>query len=405
MYATLRLALFLLLCLSMTADAQVTLGVDVLLETDSPHARLIEGKRIGLITNPSGVDGRLVPTADRLARDKRTRLVRLYGPEHGIRGDVAAGKVVGDEKDPVTGIPVTSLYGSTKRPPAETLAELDALVFDIQDIGSRTYTYISTLGEALIACAEARKPLIVLDRPNPIGGLLFEGPLIAEPWKSFIGWGPMPVTHGMTAGEVARFFNTELKLGCELHVVPMRGWKRAMVWEDTALAWTQTSPHIPSTVQAYLYVTTGMIASSTKNLSDGVGSTMPFELLGAEFVDANQLERALNQLGLPGVQFQGLAWKPFYGKFQDKPMRGVRLRVTDARAYRPLRTALAILACIEKLAPGKVEYAGEQVLGKHWGRTDLERQVKSGRSWAQMEAEWAAPLEGFAKARSRALLY
>ena len=405
MYANLRRALFLLLCLSMTAEAQVTLGVDVLLETDSPHARLIEGKRIGLITNPSGVDGRLIPTADRLARDKRTQLVRLYGPEHGIRGDVAAGKVVGDEKDPVTGIPVTSLYGSTKRPPAETLTELDAVVFDIQDIGSRTYTYISTLGEALIACAAAGKPLIVLDRPNPIGGTRFEGPLLTEAWKSFIGWGPMPVTHGMTAGEAARFFNAELKLGCELHVVPMRGWKREMVWEDTGLAWTQTSPHVPNAIQAHLYVTTGMIASSTKNISEGVGSTMPFELIGAEFVDANRLETELNALRLPGVRFQALAWKPFYGKQQDKPMRGVRLRVDDPRAYQPLRTAIALLVMLEKQYPGKIEYAGEQVLGKHWSRTDLEAKLKSGASADQIIAEWNNGLDGFAKARARALIY
>jgi uncharacterized protein YbbC (DUF1343 family) len=209
----------------------------------------------------------------------------------------------------------------------------------------------------------------------------------------------------MTAGEVARFFNAELKIGCDLRVVPMRGWKRDMAWEHTGLAWTQTSPHVPSTIQAYLYVTSGMVASSTKNLSDGVGSTMPFELIGAEFLDANRLENELNALQLPGVHFQALAWKPFYGKFLDKPMRGVRLRITDARSYRPLHTALAILVTIEKHAPGKVEYSGEQVLGKHWGRADLEARVRSGASAAGIEADWKQELEEFAKARSKALIY
>lgn len=387
------------------ANERVQLGVDVLLEKDSKFIELVRGKRVGLITNPSGVDGALVPTADRLANDERVRLVQLYGPEHGIRGDVAAGDQVSDERDAATGVPVQSLYGKSKRPSPESLAGLDVVLFDIQDVGSRTYTYISTLGEALKACAEAGKPLVVLDRPNPLGGVRFEGPMIDERWRSFIGWGPMPLTHGMTVGEVARYFNDALALGCELRVVPMRGWKRAMGWNSTGLEWTQTSPHVPNATQAYLYVTTGMIASSTTNLSDGVGSTMPFELVGAEFIDAIELEIELNARKLPGVRFQALAYKPFYGKFKDKPLRGVRLRVSDPAAYRPLHTALVILTTLRRMYPQQFELAADDALGKHWGNLELRTQLEAGASVEQIERSWAAGRADFERARAKALLY
>jgi len=387
------------------APKRVELGVDVLLAKDSPFVDLVRGKRVGLITNPSGVDGSLIPTADRLANDERFTLAQLYGPEHGIRGDVAAGDQVGDEVDALTGVPVASLYGKSKRPSQESLAQLDVVLFDIQDIGSRTYTYISTLGEALYACAEAHKPLVVLDRPNPIGGARFEGPMIDERWRTFIGWGPMPVTHGMTAGEVARYFNEALAIGCDVRVVPMRGWTRDMSWDDTGLMWTQTSPHVPDATQAYLYVTTGMIASSTTNLSDGVGSTMPLEIVGAEFIDAVELEIALNELRLPGVRFQALAYKPFYGKFNGKPLRGVRLRVVDPRAYRPLHTALEILVMLRRMHPEQFQLADDEALGKHWGGLELRGQLESGATAEQIERSWAPGLAAFEAARAKALLY
>ena len=279
------------------AAARVRLGVEVLL---SERIALVEGKRVGLITNPAGVDSALVPTVDRLAQDGRFELVLLLGPEHGIRGEVPAGDLVEDAVDPRTGIPVVSLYGASRRPSAETLARIDVLLFDLQDVGARCYTYVSTLGEAMEACAQARKPLIVLDRPNPLGGLAFDGPLREPRWKTFIGWGPVPVTHGLSVGEIGRLYNAELGLGCDLTVVPMQGWTRAMVWDDTGLVWTQTSPHIPSRLSSYVYVATAMAASSTTNVSDGVGSTLPFELLGAEFVDARELRLALERSGSPG---------------------------------------------------------------------------------------------------------
>ena len=384
---------------------QVELGIDVLLAPGSAQIAALTGKRIGLITNPSGVDGRLVPTADRLARDPRVKLVQLYGPEHGIRGEVPAGDPVEDARDPVTGLPVQSLYGRTRRPTPESLAGVDALLFDIQDIGSRTYTYISTLGEAMRACAEDRKPLWVLDRPNPLGGLLTEGPVMPEQWRNFIGWGPMPITHGMTVGEVARFFNATLGIGCDLQIVPMRGWRREMTWADTGLTWTQTSPHIPGVRQAHLYVATGMVAMSTTNLSDGVGTTLPFEIVAAEFIDPPQLSAALNASGLPGVRFQALAVKPFYGGFKDKALRGVRLHLDDPRAFQPLRTALTVLATLERLHPGKIAWAEEKIIGRHWGETTLPARISRGDTVPDIQAAWRGDLDVFLAARRAALLY
>lgn len=390
---------------SATAAPTVTLGVDVLLERDSAYLSLVTEKRVGLITNQSGVDGALVPTVDRLANDPRISLVRLFGPEHGIRGEVPAGEKVADDRDPQTGVPVVSLYGKDRKPSKEALEGVDVLMFDIQDIGSRTYTYISTLGEAMRACAETKTPLIVLDRPNPLSGMSFEGPMIEDRFRSFIGWGPMPVTHGMTLGEAARFFKDRLDIDCTLHVVPMRGWKRSMIWDDTGLGWTITSPHIPSVTQAYLYATTGMISATLQGVSDGVGSTMPFEVIGAEFIDASKLERTLQALNIPGVRFQAIYYKPFYGSFKDKPMQGVRLRLTDPKAYRPIRTSIAILTTLQAMYPDKLLFKEERPVGIHWGNATLRKQIEIGMSADAIIESWREGNAEFAAARQRALIY
>ncbi|MBM4216690.1 MAG: DUF1343 domain-containing protein [Gammaproteobacteria bacterium] len=388
-----------------TAASAVTLGIDVLLERDSAHLAVVEGKRVGLITNQSGVDGALVPTVDRLASDPRISLVRLFGPEHGIRGEVPAGEQVADDRDAQTGVRIVSLYGKDRKPSKEALEGVDVLMFDIQDIGSRTYTYISTLGEAMRACAETKTPLIVLDRPNPLSGMYFEGPMIEDRFRSFIGWGPMPVIHGMTIGEAARFFKDQLDIDCALHVVPMRGWKRSMVWDDTGLGWTITSPHIPSVTQAYLYATTGMVSATFQGVSDGVGSTMPFEVVGAEFIDAPKLERALHALNLPGVRFQVIYYKPFYGSFKDKPLRGIRLRLTDPRAYRPIRTSISILTILQAMYPDKLFFKEERPVGIHWGNTTLREQIETGMSAEAIIESWREGNTEFTMARQRALIY
>ena len=404
MKLALALAAALAACTTHAAESSqpVVLGIDQLL---NEQIELIQGKRVGLITNPSGVDGALFPSADRLMSDQRFQLVQLYGPEHGIRGDVAAGDTVVDSMDALTGVPVESLYGARKRPSPETLAKLDVLLFDIQDIGSRTYTYVSTLGEAMRAAAEAHKPLIVLDRPNPIGGVVFEGAVIEEQFRSFIGWGPVPVTHGMTCGEIARFYKNELGIDCDLTVVRMHGWKREMAWEDTGLEWTPTSPHIPHELQAHLYVSAGMTAAATMNVSDGVGSTMPFEVIGAEFIDAYDFAAELDKLALPGVRFQPLAYKPFYGKFKDKPMRGVRMVLDDPRKFLPLHTALAFLVTLRRMYPTALQFADETTVAKHWGNVRVREMLAAGKSIDEIESSWSTERELFKVARARCLLY
>lgn len=384
------------------ARPKVRLGIETLL---AEHVEWIAGKRVGLVTNPAGVDGALVPSVDRLARDERFELVRLFAPEHGIRGEVPAGDEVEGERDPRTGLPVVSLYGATRRPPADSLEGLDVLLFDLQDVGARCYTYLSTLGEAMWACAESGTTLIVLDRPNPLGGLRVAGPVRERAHTSFVGWGPVPLQHGLTAGEMARLYKRELGIDCKLEVAGLEGWTRGMIWEDTGLTWTQTSPHIPSALSAHVYIATAMAASSTTNVSDGVGSTMPFELFGAEFVDSRALLASLNRAGLKGVEFQEIAWQPFYGAFTGRPLRGVRLILRDPRRFEPVRAALTFLVTLRELSPDRVEFADAARVARFWGTEEVLEQVQAGASVAEIEAGWTRGLTGFAAAAERARLY
>ncbi|HUR29577.1 MAG TPA: DUF1343 domain-containing protein, partial [Planctomycetota bacterium] len=273
------------------------------------------------------------------------------------------------------------------------------------DVGSRTYTYISTLGEVLTAAAKAKKPVWVLDRPNPLGGLRFEGPLREEKWKSFIGWGPLPVSHGMTVAEIARFFQKELALDVELHVVPLRGWRRAMVFEDTGLSWVPTSPHIPHALSAHLYIATGMIGGIAKNVNEGVGSTLPFETLAAEFVDARAFQAALESAALPGVSFRETHYTPRYGKFKDLPLHGVQLHLTDPHEFRPVRTALTALCVLQRMYGDELELGDERTLGIHWGTLSVFDALRAGKSAAEIEAGWSADLARFAERRAACLLY
>jgi uncharacterized protein YbbC (DUF1343 family) len=390
------------LLLSLSQSPQVTLGIDVLLgeKTD-----LLAGKRLGLVTHAAGVDGRLRASTDRLARDPRWKLVQLYAPEHGLRGDAPAGEKVGDTVDPQTGIPVQSLYGKQRRPTAESLAPLDLLLVDLQDVGSRTYTFVSTLGEVMQAAAEAHKPVLVLDRPNPLGGALCDGPVLEPAWKSFIGWSPIPLQHGMTIGELARFYRAELGIDCPLEVVPMRGWKRSMLWEDTGLSWVQTSPHMPHTLTAELYIATGMVGGILENVNEGVGTTLPFETIAAEFIDAPAFCAALEAEKLPGLRLRPIHYTPFYGKFEKKPLHGVQLLPTDPRALRPVRTAVALLCTLERLYSAQLVYGDEPRLGHHWGTLTVVRDVRAKKSAAEIERSWQAGLTEFAPRRASALLY
>ena len=398
-----RLALALSLALSSApATGQVKLGVDVLLED---RIELVEGLRVGLVTHPAGVDSALVPTIDRLAADERVSLVQLFGPEHGVRGDVAAGEDVSDARDPRTGVPVESLYGARRRPSKESLERIDVLLFDLQDVGARMYTYISTLGEVMTAAGEAGVKVVVLDRPNPLGGLRFEGPVMPEEWESFISWGPLPMTHGMTMGEIARLWKERPGVSCELDVVRMSGWERSMVWEDTGLEWLQSSPHIPHPVNAHLYLATGAIGESFEGVHCGVGYTTPFQVLAAPGLDENALADAMNERGLSGVRFLPFITRPFYGEQEGVEVRGVRLILTDERSFRPVRTALALLIELHGQLGEELLLKSERAFSIRWGGAELFERVTAGATLEELEASFVDGLKEFEEVRAELLLY
>jgi len=383
-------------------EARVKLGVDVLL---TEEIGLIEGQRVGLVTHPAGVGGSLIPTVDRLATDERVNLVQLFGPEHGVRGDIPAGDAVSDARDPRTGIPVESLYGERKRPSKESLARIDVLLFELQDVGARMYTYISTLGEVMKAAGEAGVRVIVLDRPNPIGGLRYEGPIVSEEWMSFISWGPLPMTHGMTIGEVALFWRDEVGVECDLEVVRMRGWEREMLWEDTGLEWIQSSPHIPHPVNAHTYLATGAIGESFAGVHCGVGYTTPFEVIAAPAWDEHALTDAMNARALGGVRFLPFVGRPFYGDHQGLELRGVRLVLTDPKEFRPVRTALALLCELQAQFGEDLKVKNERAFALRWGGLELLERVKRGADVEELERSFVQGHRVFSEARGRHLLY
>jgi len=282
------------------ADAQVITGIDVL---NKNGFEMLQGKRVGLVTNPTGVDSHLRSTIDIL--NENVNLTALFGPEHGVRGDFSAGDHVSDQVDPQTGVPVYSLYGKNRKPSAEVLENVDVIVYDIQDIGARSYTYISTMGLVMEAAAEHAKEVLVLDRPNPLNGKRVEGPLVEEGYHSFVSQYAIPYVYGLTCGELAIYLNAEglLKGGvrCKLQVVPMEGWRRNMTFDQTGLQWVPTSPHIPDYRTAFYYPATGIIGELDPNMI-GIGYTLPFQLLVTDSIDAALLSKAMNALNLEGVQ-------------------------------------------------------------------------------------------------------
>ena len=304
----------------------VKTGIEVL---KAQRFELLEGKRVGLITNPTGVDDGLRSTVDILNEAPNVELVALFGPEHGVRGDAHAGDHVGNQTDPVTGLPVYSLYGKTRKPTPEMLRGIDVLVYDIQAIGCRSFTYLSTMGEAMAAAAENGIEFVVLDRPNPLGGRKVEGPLVQDGFFSFVSQYRIPYVYGLTCGELAMLLNGEGMIGkpCNLHVVAMEGWKRDMVYEDTGLQWIPSSPHIPQAETAFFYPASGIVGDFGY-LSIGVGYTIPFQMFAAEWIDAEQFADSLNALKLPGVIFRPIHVKPFYSVGQGKQLHGVQVHLT-----------------------------------------------------------------------------
>ena len=322
----------LILCCMQPSAARVPVvktGIDVLKERQFD---ILAGKRVGLITNPTGVDSDLKSTIDLLFEAKGFHLVALFGPEHGVRGDFAAGDLVESYIDPRTKLSVHSLYGKTRKPTPEMLNGIDVLVYDIQDVGCRAYTYISTMGLAMEAAAEQQIEFVVLDRPNPLGGLKVEGNVAEKGFTSFVSQFPIPYVYGLTCGELARLLNGEKMLGggiqCKLTVVPMSGWKREMSFAETGLQWVPTSPHIPSEDSPMYSASTGILGELGV-ISEGVGYTLPFKVFAAEWIDPALLTDRMNALRLEGVVFRPITFKPFYGRDAGKTLRGTQLHIAD----------------------------------------------------------------------------
>ncbi len=319
----------------------VRTGLDVLV---SQGFAPLAGKRVGAIVNPTSVDGEFAHLADLLAAAPKVKLAALFGPEHGVRGEAQYMVAVDDEAvDPRTGVPVYSLYGSTFEslsPNPEWLEGLDALVFDIQDVGSRYYTYVYTMALAMKAAAKAKVPFYVLDRPNPIGGVLAEGNVLAPKFRSFVGLYALPNRHGMTAGELAQYFNEEERFGCELHVIRCEGWKRDQEWSQTGLPFIPPSPNMPTPDTALVYP--GMCLGEGTNVSEGRGTCRPFELFGAPYLSSSELVEALRKLDLPGVKFRAASFTPTFDKHKGVSCSGAMIHVTDRKAFRPLLTGIAI---------------------------------------------------------------
>jgi len=342
---------FLFLIVTGFAAQKVKPGIEVLRDN---NFKILQGKRVGLITNPTGVDSQLKSTVDILNEAPGVKLVALYGPEHGVRGDVYAGDKVETTTDKQTGVPVYSLYGKTRKANAEMLKDVDVLVYDIQDIGCRSYTYISTMGLAMEAAAENNIEMVVLDRPNPVGGLKVEGNLAEDKFISFVSQFKIPYIYGLTCGELAKLLNGEKMLAkqCKLTVVPMKGWKRSMTFDQTQLPWVLTSPHVPHATSAFYYAASGILGEFSF-MSIGVGYTLPFQLFAKDSIDGDLLSKRLNDLHLPGVLFRPITLKPFYAVGLGKNYSGVQFYLTDYKKVRLTEIQFYVMQEMAALYPGK----------------------------------------------------
>lgn len=409
----LRFFFLLLLFVSLGAQAQkihIKTGIEVL---KSQSFRCLEGKRVGLITNPTGVDNQLRSTIDILHEAPNVNLVALYGPEHGVRGDVHAGDHVSDQCDPATGLPVYSLYGKTRKATPEMLKDVDVLVYDIQDIGCRSFTYISTLGLAMEAAAENGKELIVLDRPNPLGGLKVEGNLVEDDCISFVSQFKIPYLYGLTCGELALMLNGERMLTggvqCKLTVIKMKGWKRRMDYTATGLQWIPSSPHIPHPHSAFFYPVSGILGE-LGYMSIGVGYTIPFQMFAAPWAEADKLADALNALQVPGVIFRPIHLKPFYSVGKGEQLQGVQVHIIDYEKAPLSPLQFLVMQEVARLWPDRAVFDHadkgrfsmfDKVCGTHQIR---ERFTKTNR-WEDIRPYWEKDVENFRKLSKKYYLY
>lgn len=404
-----------LLCLLLGSVMQaqkirIQTGIEVL---KAQNFRCLEGKCVGLITNPTGVDNELRSTIDILHEAPNVNLVALYGPEHGVRGDVHAGDHVSDQRDPATGLPVYSLYGKTRKATPEMLKDIDVLVYDIQDIGCRSFTYISTLGLAMEAAAENGKELIVLDRPNPLGGLKVEGNLVEDDCISFVSQFKIPYVYGLTCGELALMLNGERMLTdgaqCKLTVIKMKGWKRRMDYTATGLQWIPSSPHIPHPHTAYFYPVSGILGE-LGYMSIGVGYTIPFQMFAAPWVEADKLADALNALQVPGVIFRPIHLKPFYSVGKGEQLQGVQVHITDY-AKAPLSPIqFLVMQEVARLWPERAvfDHANKgrfSMFDKVCGSHQIRERFSQNNRWEDIRPYWEKDVENFRQLSKKYYLY
>ncbi|MCP5470340.1 MAG: DUF1343 domain-containing protein [Chlamydiales bacterium] len=322
----------------------VRVGADVLVE-ENTYIDMIKNRRIGLISNQSAINHDYLTTLEILQKH-HYNVEAVFAPEHGYFGNAHAGEKMHHQM--IGEIPLLSMHGDTRRPTPEMLKDIDVLVYDIQDIGARSYTYVTTLFYCMEEAAKHHIPVIVLDRPNPMGGHVVDGPTLKDENRSYMSYVAVPYCHGMTVGELARFFNTEYKVGCDLTIVPMKGWKRGQTFEQTGLHWVPLSPQIPEADTPFFYATTGLIGHCSF-LSIGIGYTLPFKIVGAPWVDAKHFAHVLNSQQLPGVNFQPFYFRPFFGKFKLKDCEGVRIVITDTDTYLPFTTQYTMIGIMKNL--------------------------------------------------------
>lgn len=379
--------------------ANVTLGDEVFLDEAWSELR---GRCVGVVTNQTGVTSRLESIVDAIRHNPKICLRAIYSPEHGLRGDQPAGAYVPSYVDERSGLPVHSLYGATRHPSAAMLQGIDVLLFDIQDVGARAYTYISTMAYVMQAGKQYHKDVWILDRPNPTGGEVVEGPVLDPKFSSFIGLYPIAMRHGMTVGELARMFNDRFAIGCNLRVVAMKDYTRAMLWPDTGLSWVQSSPNIPEWETTLVYPGTGLLDEA--GINNGTNFTKPFRYAGGYKVDGSRLAEYLDARPIPGVHFRAASWTPLAGFWAGKTLGGVELVVTDPHAFRAVRTAVEILVAFRKTAPGALTIHAA-ALDKDWGTDTLRRGLMDGLDPSEIVAQWEPRVRDFETSRQRYLLY
>ena len=392
-----------------TERRTVRLGIDALLDS---HRRLVKGRRVGVVCNPASVDMHFRHTADRLAAHPEVKLAAIFGPQHGFRSDLQDNMIeTPHAHDARRRVPVYSLYSETREPTADMLATLDALVIDLQDVGTRVYTYIYTMANCMRAAARHGVPVVVCDRPNPVGGDAVEGATLRPEFASFVGQFPIPLRHGMTIGELARMFNEAFGLNAELEVVPLEGWERSMYYDETPLPWIIPSPNLPTLDSTIVYP--GAVLFEGTMLSEGRGTTRPFELIGAPWIDGDRLAEAMNGGGLPGVHFRPVFFEPTFQKHARETCGGCQIHVLDRRAFEPVRTAVELIAEFRRQDPERFawrqppyEYEREKPpIDILYGSDRLRVTIEGGGTAAALAGEWEADAAAFRRQREKYLLY